>query len=143
MPLTFDSFGVKFLYPDNWTQIERPDEEGREGVTLEMPSGGFFTIETAREGELAEEVIEEVADSFMEDYGDVEREPIHVDGLADRDSAIEFRFYYLDLLIISRLFILEREGALLVIQMQAESRDFDENERVFAALLQQIRSEAS
>ena len=139
MPATFDDFGIKFLYPDNWTQIDRSADEGKEGVTLELPSGGFFTVERAREGELAEEVIEEVADSFASDYGEVEREPIHCDGADGRESAVEFRFYYLDLLIISRLFILERDASTLVVQMQAESRDFDENERVFDALLKQIR----
>jgi hypothetical protein len=142
MPLSFQSFGVKFLYPDNWTQIERGQEDGKEGVTLELPSGGFFTVEQARQGELAEEVIEEIAESFTSDYGEVERESIRVAGASDDESAVEFRFYYLDLLIICRLIILERDGRMLVIQMQAESRDFDQNEPVFAALLQQIRSQS-
>ncbi|MDF1841716.1 MAG: hypothetical protein P1U77_09790 [Rubripirellula sp.] len=139
MPVTFDSFGVKFLYPDNWTQVDRPEEEGKEGVTLELPSGGFFAIERVSTGDLAEDVIEEVADSFAEDYGDIEREEINLGGNADQETAVEFRFYYLDLLIISRLAIVELNGMTLVVQMQAESRDFDENERVFAALLQQLR----
>ena len=142
MPVTFDSFGVKFLYPDNWTQVDRPEEEGKEGVTLELPSGGFFTIERVNAGELAEELIEEVADSISEEYDEIERGKIDLGGNADRESAVEFRFYYLDLLIISRLDIIELDGMTLVIQMQAESRDFDENERVFAALLQQLRGSA-
>lgn len=139
MPVSFESFGIKFLYPDNWKEIERPDDEGNDGVTLEMPSGGFFTVERAREGELAQEVIEEVADSFANDYGDVERELIQTSGALEDEIGVEFRFYYLDLLILSRLIVLQRDGATLVIQMQAESRDFDQNEPVFSALLQQIR----
>ena len=139
MPVTFDSFGVKFLYPDNWTEVDRPEEEGKEGVTLELPSGGFFAIERVSTDDLAERVIEDVADSFAEDYGDVEREEIHLGGSVEQETAVEFRFYYLDLLIISRLAIVEVNGMKLVVQMQAESRDFDENERVFAALLQQLR----
>ena len=58
MPQSFESFGLQFLYPDNWTQVERSDDEGKEGVTLELPSGGFFTVERTRAGELVEEVIE-------------------------------------------------------------------------------------
>ncbi len=139
MPVTFDSFGIKFLYPDNWTQVDRAEEEGKEGVTLELPSGGFFTIERVNAGELAEEVVEDVADSFSEDYGDIEREEIDLGGNADQETAVEFRFYYLDLLIVSRLAIVELDGMTLVVQMQAESRDFDKNELVFAALLQQLR----
>jgi hypothetical protein len=52
---------------------------------------------------------------------------------------VDFRFYYLDLLITSRLVIVATDEATLVVQMQAESRDFDANEMVFAAILKQIR----
>lgn len=140
MPQSFESFGIKFLYPDNWKQMERPDDEGKEGVTLELPSGGFFTVEKFSVADQVDDLIKAIKESFDEDYGDVELERIAVDELPEVEDAFEFRFYYLDLLVISRLLILEREGSRLAIQMQAESRDFDENERVFAALIQQIRS---
>ena len=139
MPKSFESFGVKFLYPDNWTLAERDEEGGDEGVTLELPGGGFFAVERERDGELVEELIEEVADSLAEDYGDVEREEVELPGASDQERCVEFRFYYLDLLIISRLTIMKLDGVTLVVQMQAESRDFDANEMVFEALLKQIR----
>jgi hypothetical protein len=139
MPATFESFGIKFLYPDNWTQTDRGAGEGDQGVTLELPSGGFFTIERERQGQLVEELIEEVSQSLEEDYGEVEREAIQLANALPTEQAVEFRFYYLDLLIISRLVVLTVGGATYVVQMQAESRDFDANEMVFAALLQQIR----
>lgn len=141
MPTTFDSFGIKFLYPDNWTIADRNDEDGTDGVTLEMPSGGFFAVERERQGQLVEELIEEVAESLEEDYGDVEREEIELADSQIGERAVEFRFYYLDLLIISRLAVIDRQGETFVIQMQAESRDFDTNDLVFAALLKQIRQE--
>jgi hypothetical protein len=139
MPASFESFGIKFLYPDNWTVTDREEHADQDGVTLELPSGGFFTLEREHEGQLAEELIEEVADSLQEDYGDVEREEIQLDNASAGEKAVDFRFYYLDLLIISRLVIVHLDNATYVIQMQAESRDFDANERVFAALMNQIR----
>ena len=139
MPATFESFGVKFLYPDNWKPIDRDEDEGVEGVTLELPSGGFFTVEKEREGKIADEIIEEVADSISEDYDEVEREETQLANADAEERCVDFRFYYLDLLIVSRLVILTVEGMTVVIQIQAESRDFDENELVFAAILKQIR----
>ena len=140
MPATFESFGIKFLYPDNWTVSERDEMEGSDGVTLELPSGGFFTVEREHEGQLAEELIEQIADSIEEDYGEVEREDCELADAKQGERAVEFRFYYLDLLIISRLVILTVGDATYVVQMQAESRDFDSNELVFTALLKQIRT---
>ncbi len=139
MPATFDSFGIKFLYPDNWSVADRSENEGNEGVTLDLPSGGFFTIECEHEGQLAEELIEEIADTIEEDYGEIEREEIRLTGAPDNEKAVEFRFYYLDLLILSRLVIVNINNATYLVQMQAESRDFDANEMVFAAILKQIR----
>jgi hypothetical protein len=138
MPATFDSFGIKFLYPDNWSLLGREESEGQEGVTLELPSGGFFSIERAREGERPDAILEAVAASFEKDYGEVEREELIGEAFSKFQRAEEFRFYYLDLLIISRLLFFVREGTAYLIQMQAESRDFDSNERVFDAIVRQL-----
>ena len=140
MPATFDSFGVKFLYPENWSLVDRDAAEGEEGVTLELPSGGFFSIEREVEGQLADEVLEEIASSFENDYGEVEREELAFNSAESVERAVEFRFYYLDLLIISRLLILNRRENTYLIQMQAESRDFEANEMVFQAILQQLKA---
>ena len=138
MPATFESFGIKFLYPDNWKEIERPEDEGGDGVTLELPTGGFFSLETDHEGQEPEEIIEDVANSIAEDYEEIEREDVSLEAVFLKERAIDFRFYYLDLLIVSRLVILNAGGRRLILQMQAESRDFDENELVFSAILKQL-----
>lgn len=140
MPASFDSFGIKFLYPDNWSLADRGEGEGDEGVTLELPSGGFFSIEREAEDQLADELIEELASSFEHDYGEVEREELPVDSQSDIERAVEFRFYYLDLLIISRMLILDRREKRYVIQLQAETRDFERNEMVFDAILKQLET---
>ncbi len=64
MPATFDSFGISFLYPENWKPVERSEAEGQEGVTLELPAGGFFSLEREHEGQLYEELVEEAFSSF-------------------------------------------------------------------------------
>lgn len=135
MPATFESFGLRFLYPENWTIVERAEDEGADGVTFELPTGGFFSIEQVRDGQLQEELIEEVADSIAEDYGDVEREEVASE---DGTPTVNFEFYYLDLLVVSQLKIVPIGSATYCIQMQAESRDFEKNALVFEAILKQI-----
>ena len=140
MPATFELFGIKFLYPDNWREIERREDEGSDGVTLELPSGGFFSFEKDHETRVIEDIIEEVAGSLAEDYEEVEREELSLDEAIPNERNVDFRFYYLDLLIVSRLTIMRSGSLTLVLQMQAESRDFDQNELVFSAILKQIRA---
>ena len=139
MPATFELFGIKFLYPDNWREIERREDEGSDGVTLELPSGGFFSFEKDHETRVIEDIIDEVAGSIAEDYEEIEREELSLDEAIPNERNVDFRFYYLDLLIVSRLTIMRSGSLTLVLQMQAESRDFDQNELVFSAILKQIR----
>ncbi len=144
MPDTYEALGIKFLYPDNWTVTERDAEEGIHGVTFELPAGGFFNIERAVAGaegspEVADEkFIETVQSSISADYGEVEQEEIPVDNEGDR--TVEFRFFYLDLLIVSRLMMVTIHNDRFMIQIQAESRVFEENEPVFGAIMQQLMS---
>ena len=139
MPATFESLGIKFLYPDNWTLTERAAEEGISGATFELPTGGFFSIERTTESIPAEQVMDEIESSISAEYGEVEREPAEVSyGFADEQS-VDFRFYYLDLIIVSRLMMVRIDPHRFVIQIQAESRDFEANERVFEAIMKQIQ----
>lgn len=140
MPATFNDFGLHFLYPDNWKVIQREEEEGNHGVTLELPSGGFFSIERERHGALDEELIEEVAATIESEYEDVEREELDPQLESQDERVIDFRFYYLDLLVVSRLILITIGESRYVVQFQAESRDFDANEQVLAAILKQIRT---
>lgn len=142
MPAQFDSFGVRFLYPDNWTIADRPDEEGDTGATLDLPSGGFLSLEVTQ-ADAVEELVDGIVGTIAADYEDLEREDIVLDVLPQSTPATDLRFYYLDFLIVSRLVILPMPGEpaeekVLVVQMQAESRDFDQNEPVFSAILKQI-----
>ena len=141
MPAQFDSFGVRFLYPDNWSIAERSDEEGEHGATLDLPGGGFVSLEMTQ-ADAVESLIDGIVEAIAADYEDLEREDHGRDLLPEDTPVTDLRFYYLDLLIISRLVILDPPGGeadeRLVIQLQAESRDFDKNEPVFDAILKQI-----
>ena len=138
MPAEFNSFGLRFLYPDNWTVAEREADDGEQGMTLDMPGGGFFSVETVVTSE-PEATIDEMVAAMANDYEDLERESVTLQLLPDT-PATDLRFYYLDLLIVSRIVVFGRgeDRDAFVIQMQAESREFDKNAAVFEAILKQI-----
>ncbi len=145
MPAQFDSFGVRFLYPDNWTVGERTEEEGDDGVTLDVPGGGFVSVEKTQINAV-DKAIDEIVRVIAAEYEDLERESVSRDVLPAETQVTDLRFYYLDLVIISRIVVLTAptisigDGEVLMVQIQAESRDFDKNESVFDAILKQIVS---
>ena len=141
MPATFDSFGVKFLYPDNWVVSERDPEEGDLGTTFDLPGGGFFSIESDNERWTDEELLQRVGDTIESEYDDMESEEVSLVDQIAGEKAVDFRFFYLDLLIISRIVLLTVADRRLLIQFQAESRDFEANELVLTAILKQIRGQ--
>ncbi|MCA9140918.1 MAG: hypothetical protein KDB00_29305, partial [Planctomycetales bacterium] len=105
MPAQFDSFGVRFLYPDNWSVAERDDEDGEFGVTLDVPGGGFVSVELTRADEV-EALIDGIVKTIAADYEDLERDELTLDVLPSGTPVTDLRFYYLDLMIVSRLVIL-------------------------------------
>ncbi len=139
MPATFDDFGIRFLYPDNWVVAGRSDDTGTPGVTLELPTGGFVSVERADTSLPEDELLDEVAKTVAKEYDEVEREEIELEDSALSERAIELRFYYLDLIVMSRIILLTAGDLRLLVQFQAESRDFDANELVFDAILKQLR----
>lgn len=147
MPASFDSIDLKFLYPENWVELPR-DADAAEGVTLELPGGGFFSIEKVHDRRPAGTILDELVESVGQAYQDAEHEPISLDpdivppNQLDA-AAAEIRFYFLDLLIVSRLILISRRDARYVIQAQAESRDFDANLPVFDAVLKQVCDDTS
>jgi len=138
MPSTFDDFGLKFLYPDNWQLQSRDSDEASDGVTLELPRGGFFSVTKYHGAPPLDVVLEKIASAMRAEYPEIEAQD--QSDLDDDDSEIiEFRFYYLDLLIVARVIAMTIASQTLVVQIQAESREFDAGEPVFAAMLKSIR----
>lgn len=137
MPATFDDFGIRFLYPDNWQIQSRESDEESDNVTLEMPSGGFFSVTKYRSPQPIDSVLEPIAVAMKNEYPEVEIEEL--DSLDDEADSIEFRFYYLDLLIVARVTAMVLAEQTIVVQVQAESRDFDAGEPVYNAMLKSIR----
>lgn len=137
MPGTFEDFGLRFLYPDNWTVAAREEDARCEGVTLDLPAGGFFSVTRYFDQSEPESLLSGIAEAMKIEYPEIETDAIAVSD--DDDFFIESRFYYLDLLVISRSIAIESGDDIIVVQAQAESREFDASEQVFEAVMRSLR----
>jgi hypothetical protein len=138
MPSTFNDFGVHFLYPDNWSILSCDSDESSDTVTLEMPNGGFFSVTNYSEPQAIDELLSKFAFAMREEYPQAEIEEI-VTTPHGNEATLDLSFYYLDLLIVARVTAMTLGEQTVVVQVQAESRDFDAGELVFAAMLKSIR----
>lgn len=140
MTAKYSDLGFELLYPENWTIAERADGEAA-GVTFDLPSGGFLSIDPIQgDPDEIEALYQQMAEQVAEDYGEYETETLDTDQRAGVRRMVEFRFYYLDLIIQSHLMVVEVGDQSYVVQYQAESRDFEKNEAVFDAILAQMTS---
>ena len=141
MPGTFSGFGVQFLYPDNWKVRDSSElgEENTDGVMLETPEGAFFALNRYVGINEAQPVIDQAIEAMREEYEELEVQSYDDPQGVASDAGAELGFYYLDLLITARLLAIRDRNDVLLVQIQGESRDFDRQEPVFAAMIKSLR----
>jgi hypothetical protein len=139
MPATFDEYGVRFMYPDNWEITERTGGEESVGVTLESPDGAFFSLNRYHRQNAPESLKEQVIGAMRAEYEEIEVVPDPHSVPSQGEAGCELNFFVLDLLVTARILIIPDRQDLLLLQIQAENRQFDKQERVFEAMLKTLR----
>lgn len=110
------------------------------GFTLESPSAAFITVTEYPWTVTPAEALDQSYQIMRSEYDDVEFEPIDThltweDKPLPECIAGDVRFYYLDLMVVSRLIAFVLHQRTYLVQMQAEDRDFDKLDMVFKAIL--------
>jgi len=128
------------MYPENWSLAEDSEEGRIVGFTLESPSSAFMTVTQYPWTVAPREALDQAQDIMKSEYDNVEYDEIdpglEFDGKPLADSrASSAHFYYLDLLVVSRLIAFTVDRKTFLVSIQAEDRDFDQLEMVFRAML--------
>lgn len=134
MPKQYSGLGLTLMYPDTWTLSEET-ADGRPAISLENPAGTFMSICSMPLDDDPVEMLEVVAEAMNAEYEDVEREPLTTDIAGREYEGIIQRFYYLDLLVASKLLAIRTDEHLYLVQIQGEDRDMDQQSMVFEAIL--------
>jgi hypothetical protein len=128
------------MYPENWNITEDTDDGQVLGFTLESPTSAFMTVTEYPWTVTPADAMEQAFEILRTEYDEVEYETLPTDltwegeALPDCMSG-DARFYYLDLMVISRLLAFSLQHRTFLVQIQAEDRDFDRLELVFKAIL--------
>jgi hypothetical protein len=128
------------MYPENWNLIEDTEDGQTTGFTLESPTSAFMTVSEYPWNVSPRSAVESSAAAMTAEYEEVEQlefEPqLSYRGQVLQDCrGIDLQFYYLDLLVTSRVIAFTVERKTYLIQIQAEDRDFATLEQVFQAMI--------
>jgi hypothetical protein len=129
------------MYPENWRVTEDTAPGGKAtSFMLESPTSAFMTVSEFPWNVAPNEAVEKAKEAMEAEYQDIEFEPfspeLTIGGEAIKDlHGGEIHFYYLDLLVVSRLIAFTMESTTYLIQVQAEDRDFETLDRVFQAMI--------
>ncbi len=127
------------MYPDNWELTGPVDDGDSEGYVVESPTGMFFSLNRYAGRSDYENILKQACQAMDAEYDEVESEVYKSEGAFPEEVGVELQFYCNSLVITSRMLAMQYQDDVLLVQMQAENRDFDQNELVFAAMLKTVR----
>lgn len=134
MPAKFDSLGISFQYPDNWTLDDSDALLGRKSVTVFSPGGAFWSVTIHSEVADPAKLVAAVIKTMRQEYQELEAEEAQ-ETVAGRDLAgYDLAFYCLDLTNTARIRSLRVGHSVYTVFCQAEDREFEQVKRVFQAI---------
>ncbi|HJS07122.1 MAG TPA: hypothetical protein VJ809_05660 [Pirellulales bacterium] len=143
MQASFDQFGIRFQYPDNWT-LEADDLlRGQGSVSVYSPGGGFWSLTVHEPNDDPDDLVEAVVDAMRNMYDELDAEETveTIDGR--KVSGCEMNFYCLDLTNTATVRVLQSPRANYLVLYQAEDREFAELEAVFEAMTASLVKQSS
>lgn len=134
MTAIYDREELKFQYPEGWTVDEDPRQGVPRTVSVTADSGAYWSATICELSESGEALQKEYLETYHQEYEDLELAPVEIAVGERKMTALDLQFYCLDFLVHSRLIVQQIGNHRVLIAWQAEDRDFDALEPVFAAI---------
>ena len=134
MPAIYDSLGMRFQYPENWTLDAKEAFEGENSVSVYSPEGAFWLVAVHPAGVDPEELAKTALKAMRKQYEELDSERVR-ETVAGRELlGYDLNFYCLDLTNTALVRAFRTPGASYLVLCQADDREFDQVEPVFRAI---------
>lgn len=134
MPAIYENFGVRFLYPENWSVIDEDVDGWPQTVTVQSPQTSFWSLHVYPPNSELKPIVKELIAAIQEEFRDIEVLPTKETFGETPTTGVDLAFFYLDLLVEAKIRCLRTPSSTLVWHYQAESREFETSEAVFQAI---------
>jgi hypothetical protein len=134
MPAVFENFGVRFLYPENWSITDLEGDGWPRSVTVQSQDTGFWSLHIYPPHHELKPIVKELVEAIQAEFNDIEVLPAKETFGDTPTTGVDLAFFYLDLMVEAKIRCLRTPSATLVWLCQAESREFETKEAVFQAI---------
>jgi hypothetical protein len=134
MTAVFDRHGLNFQYPENWELQESYAPDAALEIYLVAPSGAFWSVLAWPVGTDPDSLMQGVLDSLQEQYDGFESHAAEEEVAGNTLTGFDSHFFCLDLLVTNRMRTVRTGNHQLLVMSQAESREFEQQQLVFAAI---------
>lgn len=138
MPATFDQFGLRFDYPDNWSVDQGEDIVAEQQVVVSSPHTAFWQLSKHPAGTELEPLFDEVLSALRSEYQHIEVDPADEVIEGHLVTGFSVNFFCLDLTNTCWVRGFETPEANYLLVCQAEDREFEQVELVFRAMLSSV-----
>jgi len=144
MPQTFEHAELKFLYPENWKIIEQQNDSAIcQSVTLQNEGTILWSV-YRYDGQMdTEELIGQAVRAIHAEYEQHEETTSYQINAGDEKLVgIRMFFNFLDFILCMTAVTIFKNDATYLFVVQAENREYDENEIIFGALATSLLNNA-
>lgn len=138
MYATYEKFGIRVLYPENWTVQDEQLDEWPRSVSIQSPQGAYWELQVYPSRISPTRLTKQALSAMEQIYEDLEAEPV-TEELGDvTATGYDLSFFCLDFLVTSRIRSFYAGSRTCILTCQAESREFDRQALVFSAMTQSL-----
>lgn len=138
----FDSHGVRFRYPENWTLVDDSSDEKVE-ITVQSDGTAFWTVAAFAGGVSPEELLESAVDAYRGDYPGLDVYPSEtVEGPYGPVVSREVEFVCLELIAMARVAAWRSGGQTVMTLYQAADVELESRRPLLEAMAASLEVES-
>jgi hypothetical protein len=139
MPAVYDSLGVRFMYPENWTLDDGTDDETapdakQNSISIYSPGGAFWSLSIYPPNQVATDLTAEVMRALRGEYTDMDVGTVTETVEGQDLVGYDMNFIYLDMTNTANVRAFQTPRATYVLFYQSEDRELDQIKAVFDAI---------
>jgi hypothetical protein len=142
MYATYEKFGIRVLYPENWTVQDEQLEDWPRSVSIQSPHGAYWELQVYPSRINPARLTKQALTAMEQVYEDVEKEAVTEELWKVTATGYDLHFFCLDFLVTSCIRSFHTGSRTCLLTCQAESREYDRLQAVFSAMTKSLLDEA-
>lgn len=138
MYATYEKFGIRVLYPENWTVQDEQLDDWPRSVSIQSPQGAYWELQVYPSRISPARLTKQALSAMQQIYEDLEAEPVSEELGDVTATGYDLSFFCLDFLVSCRIRSFYSGSRTCILTCQAESREFDRQELVFSAMTKSL-----